>query len=209
MTHIGDDDKIFTEQTPIKTSRYVKTEIIQEQSMDLELLSLSNTISHSIENLEKRLETCDGIYKLATNANSIRDKERENQVQTTQKLLESFENRLSQAEETIENIPNMVKNAVSAEYAKNEFNNRIQQMLEFFITEMNDQMDSLEQSITAKDKLKVKSIKTVKKSLTLIQTTPKDDSIISDLEEQVSSLKKTQQTMSDVFNAIQAESTKA
>ena len=124
-------------------------------------------------------------------------------------MLESFENRLSQAEETIENIPNMVKNAVSAEYAKNEFNNRIQQMLEFFITEMNDQMDSLEQSITTKDKLKVKSIKTVKKSLTLIQTSPKDDSIISDLEEQVSSLKKTQQTMSDVFNAIQAESTKA
>lgn len=205
MAHIGESDRIYTEQTPIRTNRYIKTEIIQDQSMDLELLSLSNTVTHSIENLEKRLETCNGIYKLATNTNSIRDKERENQFQASQKLLESFENRLSQAEETIENIPEMIKEAVSIEYSKNEFNLKIQQMLDIFITEMNDQMDSLEQSITAKDKIKMKNIKSVKKSLALIQTSPKDDSIITDLEVQVENLKKTQQKMTDVFNSLQSE----
>lgn len=209
MTHFGENEKIFTEQTPVKTSRYVKTEIIQDQSMDLEFFSLSNTVSHSIENLEKRLDTCNGIYKLATNTNSIRDRERENQVQASQKLLESFEDRLSKAEETIENIPNMVKDAVSAEYSKNKFNLRIEQMLEIFVTEMNDQMDALEQMITTKDKLKMKNIKSVKKSLILIQSSPKDDSIITDLEAQVSSLKKTQQKMTDVFNAIQSDPTKS
>ncbi|OHT02323.1 hypothetical protein TRFO_07141 [Tritrichomonas foetus] len=204
MHQYTEEEKLYASPTPSKVTR-IKTEVTSESRIDMSVMSLSNTISHAVSNLEKRLETCDGIYKLATNTNSVRDREREMQSQSMTTLLESFDNRLTQVEETLDRIPEIVRETISTEYAKNDFNAKMQKMLDDFITEMNDQMDLLEQSMTSREKAKQKSMKNVKRTLALITTAPKDDSAITSLEDQLQSLKRSQQAMTEVFNSLQAE----
>lgn len=204
MTQIIDDDKIFSTQTPYK-SKFGKTELIQDSQMDVELFSFSNTMTHAITNLEKRIDTCDDIYRLATTTNQVREKERESQVAATEQLLNSFEKRLSHVEEVLNNIPNAIKEIIADEHAKNDFQKTIQALIDQYIKETNDQMDLLEQAIVTQEKLKQKNMKTVKRDLTLLKTIPKDDSDITDLENQMVSLKNSQRTLTDIFNSVQID----
>ena len=206
MSQYTTEDKLYASPTPSKVSR-ITTEQNQDEKIDLGVITLSNTISQAVSNLEKRLDTCEGVYKLAMNTNAVREKEREIQLQVTQKLLDSFESRLSKVEETLDKIPDTVKETINNEYAKNEFNDKMQKMLEAFITEMNDQMDALEQSISINIKNKQKNIKSVRRNLTLIQTAPKDDSTLIELEDQIANLKRSQQTMTDIFSSLQTDTT--
>ena len=206
MSQYTTEDKLYASPTPSKVS-CITTEQNQDEKIDLGVITLSNTISQAVSNLEKRLDTCEGVYKLAMNTNAVREKEREIQLQVTQKLLDSFESRLSKVEETLDKIPDTVKETINNEYAKNEFNDKMQKMLEAFITEMNDQMDALEQSISINIKNKQKNIKSVRRNLTLIQTAPKDDSTLIELEDQIANLKRSQQTMTDIFSSLQTDTT--
>ena len=100
---------------------------------------------------------------------------------------------------------NAIKEIIADEHAKNDFQKTIQALIDQYIKETNDQMDLLEQAIVTQEKLKQKNMKTVKRDLTLLKTIPKDDSDITDLENQMVSLKNSQRTLTDIFNSVQID----
>ena len=103
MSQISETDRDSMRFAPSKSGRQ-KTMNQQELTVDPEFVSLTDSVSISVTNLEKRLTTCSGIYDLARNASDIRERERNANNQLISQSLKQLDDRIAHIEETIPHI---------------------------------------------------------------------------------------------------------
>jgi DNA repair exonuclease SbcCD ATPase subunit len=168
-----------------------------------EVLSASDTMGHLIHNLEKRLETCNSVYNLATNVSVVRDKERESAENTLRETLSALDARVTAIETALDSIPRAVKRAVEREFARQNTEGKVQELHTSMVTAVEARIAELESAILQRNQLHSKSLKSAKRELSAIEATPYDHGPVSALALAVADLAQKQTSLSQLLDSLQ------
>lgn len=75
----------------------------------------ANSILTKIQNLENRLNSCDLIYKLSSQTQLVRSKERKEKIQSLKKALNSYKHSIDEAEKQELQLPNNINKTIRNE----------------------------------------------------------------------------------------------
>lgn len=192
MSQFSDEGTSIMNPSPIKKT----------QRMHSDFLDNSSAFTQSMSNLEKRLQTCDSIYKLGIEANTIREKEHASQVIAIQQLLEQYDKRITTIENKIEGIKDSIQSFVDEEFKKSNPNLTKEQILQQFQESIDNQFEQLQQMIDAECSYEQGTLKKMNRNLVLLKTTPKDESSYDEIEDQLHEVQKQQVALTDILNQM-------
>jgi hypothetical protein len=168
------------------------------------ILSASEAVLNLLSNLEKRLETCNSVYTLATNVSLARDKERELAEATLMEALHDFESRLAAMESALDSIPHVVKRTVEKEFSHLNTHGKVQELLLSLTTTVDSRLTELETAVAQRAQLHTKSIKAAKRELALIQVTPRDNASVDELASAVAELTQKQNALAQLLDGVRS-----
>jgi hypothetical protein len=166
--------------------------------------SANEAVLNLLANLEKRLETCNSVYTLATNVSLARDKERECAEATLMDALHDFEARLAAIESALDNLPHGVKRAVEKEFSHLNTQGKVQELLLSLTTTVDSRLTELETAVTQRTQLHARSIKAAKRELALIQVTPRDHASVDELASAVADLTQKQNALGQLLDGVRS-----
>ena len=205
MTELTENGRDFGK---FGTSRDPKVfhDMSQDGPLDSDFAASSDSISHSLTNLEKRLATCSGIYDLASSANEIREKERSHINRNLTEALAQLDERISNIEETVAKIPTIVRRFVESELSERQMNSQIETVIQEYIHDVETQLDNIEGAIEARFEAQNKSMKAIKKDLASVKTTSRDNSSIAALEAALAEVTTNQVKLNDMMANLRGRS---
>lgn len=198
MSQVSEDE--HRRFTSILKSTHLSTS--QDVQFTGELVSLSDTVTNAISNLEKRLATCSGIYSLATNATEIRERERQMNNKIMEESLNLLDRRITLIEETIDKIPEVVQKIVEQEFEEQNLEVKYQSVLSQFIEEMDLQINELDAAIDAKFNAQMKSMKGIKKEMASDSSITRDNAAYDEIEASLKELGSRQLALTDIYNKL-------
>lgn len=200
-----DPDSFFDQQASILLERshgnQTQTRISPLNSTPATLI---DQINSRVSTVEDRLNACDSIYRLAAQTNAVRDRERREQIQSLGKQAAIIEQRMAKIEEKVVSIPQMIQNIVKEEISKIDHTQQINSQIDQANAHFNDRISAVERSFEETTKRTQKAIKKIKIDMQLAQTQPADDSRAEELQMQIAELKRRQNMMLELLNAIRS-----
>lgn len=176
----------------------------QYQGMEINSTAmLYENVSSRVSSIEDRLNACDSIYRLATQANSVRERERREKFQSFAEYAQSLEKRINSIEETVEKIPNIIRTNVQNELKEIDNTADIEKQIQDAQKQLSERMAQIEKQFDANFKKSQKELKRLK-TTTQLATTEQDDSMIDDVAAQIAEMKRRQTLMFDLFNAMKS-----
>ena len=207
MSSVFDTDALFDQQTSIllqKSQQRTQQPTQRTQSLNATPTSIVDNIANRVSSLEERLNACDSIYRLAAQANTLREKDRRDQYQAFIRQVNGLDQRLVKAEEQVFKIPDMIKAAVNAEMQQYDNTKMVTTMLEQASAKMTDRITDLDAKFSQANKKTQKQIKKLRLEAQLAKTQPEDDGRVDDLSQQLLELKRRQSLMFDLMNAMKS-----
>lgn len=166
--------------------------------------SIMETITNRVSSIEERLNACDSIYRLATQTNSIREKERREKFQSFVSYAESLDQRISAIEDKVSQIPKMIQNHVHEELKQFDNSNQIEIKIQEAQNQIANRISAIEKQFEIVLKKSQKEIKRLKIDAQLTMTQPEEDDRIEDIAAQILEMKRRQTLMFDLLNAIKS-----
>jgi hypothetical protein len=191
--------RIFSSPKSRRKSHWIE---LEDSSIPPEILSSSATARHSLANLEQRLQTCNVIYALANDVNTIRERERQFREGLVSQCLQQLSELLAAIENTLSSIPSVVKDVVAHEFSEIDVENQLENEVRASYQEFTEQLDRLEDLIAEKEKVYVKALKSIKRELDMMKLRPKNQAALGHLEAQVSDLSQKQLSLNSLFDAL-------
>lgn len=146
-------------------------------------LTTTTLVNRNVENLESRMNTCDSIYKLASETNEIREKERIDRLRHLEHFLMDLDKRIDHIDKFIETIQKNAKEQATKYINTNSKYVEIENIIKTFTEDMNEKLDSVVKAINDNDIYVEKTIKKIKeeiKGYTLIEG---NNEVVSSLRE--------------------------
>ena len=179
--------------------------VSQDVQFTGELVSLSDTVTSSISNLEKRLATCSGIYSLATNATEIRERERLANNKIMEDSLNQLDERITVIEETIDKIPEVVQKIVEQEFEEQNLEVQYQSLVQQFLDEMDLQINELNAAMDTRFDAQNKTIKGIRKDFSTISATPRENASYDEIESSLSEISARQSALNDILGKLRGK----
>lgn len=201
-----DPDAFFDQQTSV----FLEQSQGRKSQTPLRFSNLNTSATYFLDNLgsrvasvEDRLNACDSIYRLAAQANSVREKERRENHQNLVKYANSLDQRLSKIEATVSSIPQMIKDIVHEEMKQYDTTAAVAQQVELTNTKFGDRITTIEKQLVDNNKKVQKNIKKLRIE-TQMAKAPEDDSRVEEITMQLSEMKRRQTLMFDLLNALRS-----
>ena len=207
MLNMNHFDPSFDEQQPSNIYRQTRTQQIStNQFPTMETSStavLFENVSSRVSSIEERLNACDSIYRLATQANSVRERERREKFQSFAEYAQSLDKRINAIEENVDKIPIIIRAHVQNELKEIDNSTDIEKQISEARNQLTERMALIEKQYETTFKKSQKELKRLK-ATTKLATTEQDDSIIDDVAAQIAEMKRRQALMFDLFNAMKS-----
>ena len=165
----------------------------------------SNSFINSMANLEKRMKTCDSVYRLAVEANNIRAREHQEQVKQMRFALEQIDARITNIENTFENIPHIVHQLIEEQYATTNPDREKEQYLQQFQESLELQLNHLQELLDAQNEYDNKMIKKINRDILLLKGSAKNETNYDETETQLHEVQKEQASLLESLNQIKKE----
>ena len=170
-------------------------------SLDPSTSTFIDPIINRINSIEERLNASDSIYKLATQANAAKDKERRQQIQNVAQYAEQLNQRLDKIEERLNALPILVTNIVSEEIKKCDKTEDLRNSIFHLKEKYAERYKQLEAMLLESSKRNTKTIKKLNSQLQLVQTIPHDDSAVEEIQAQIDEMKRYQANVMSIMRA--------
>jgi predicted nucleic acid-binding Zn-ribbon protein len=158
-----------------------------------------------VSGLEERINACDSIYRLAAQTNAIREKERRDQHAAAVRQARALQERVFAAEDRVTQLPQFIKDIVRQEVRRHqrlpEFEARIQEARD----QLSERMTTFESQFVQTARRTQKTIKKINADVELCKAATAEDGQVEEITLQVSELKRRQQTLLDLLNAIRSQ----
>ena len=194
MSQVGDFG--FGQSRPVRQT--------PSNQVDIEFVSMSDTLSSSITNLEKRLDTCGRVYALAGEANDIRERERTSNNEKLRESLQQLDDRITTVEDAVANIPKVIKQMVADEFKSRQFEKQFEEMLQSFVDDFEQQLDEVDHAITTRFQSQAKSLKSIKREFNIIKTAPREAAPVAELETALRDVAMKQTTLNEMMAHLRA-----
>lgn len=200
MSQVTEDEHNTRRFTSLMKSTQMN--VSQDVQFTGELVSLSDPVTNSISNLEKRLATCSGIYNLATSATEIRERERQANNKIMEESLAHLDERITIIEQTIDKIPEVVRKMVSDEVEEQNLEAEYRSLVQQFLDEMDLQINELSAAIETKFEAQNKSMKGIRKEFTTINSNPKENASYDEIEASLTEISARQSALNDILGKL-------
>lgn len=202
-----DSDALFDQQASIlleQSQRRTTAAPLRTQGLSATASSIIDNIAGRVNTLEERLNACDSIYRLAAQANAVREKERREQYQSFVQHANALNQRLAKAEERVAQIPQMIKDAVREEMKKYDNTKMVTSMVEEASGKMSHKISEIDRKFTEVNKKTQKALKKLKLDAQLARSEPEDDGKVEEITQQIAELKRRQNLMYELMNAMRS-----
>lgn len=204
MSNSSDEHDEVPPQSPFpatpKNSQSQKSQTYFDQNLFNSTDSLMNTIT----NLEQRLQTCESVYKLAAESNTIRERERTFNQQLLDQLLKNIDSRIMQIEDTVHELPVTIKQYIMKEFAQRDIKGKVDAIISEFSQQMDEQLSNIESIMQQTDKKNAKNLKKIKLEASILQSSNKnDESVWDDIEQRMNEVKQRQNQINSMIEEIQ------
>lgn len=179
----------------------------QPAQVDQDFVSMSDTLSNSISNLEKRLDTCGRVYALAGEANDIRERERTANNEMLKQSLQQLDDRITVIEDAVANIPKVIKQMVADEFTSRQFDKQIEEMVQAFVDDFDQQLADVDAAITSRFQSQAKSLKSIRREFNMIKTAPRDAAPVAELESALRDVAMKQTSLNEMMANLRAPKT--
>ncbi|OHT06257.1 hypothetical protein TRFO_25743 [Tritrichomonas foetus] len=163
-----------------------------------------DSIANRVSSIEERLNACDSIYRLATQANTVREKERREKFQSFVGYTQNLDQRISDIEEKVNQVPSIIKNYVKEEMKGYDNSKQTEMLIHEAQKKLTERITLIEKQYTTSLKKSQKDIKRLKIDAQLAKSQPEDDDRIDDVAAQISEMKRRQTLMFDLLNAMRS-----
>ncbi|EAX96536.1 hypothetical protein TVAG_256760 [Trichomonas vaginalis G3] len=197
------EDSFSGLDTPIKSQQIGKTQIPPPVSGQFSsLLSSASIMNHNLENLESRVNTCNSVYKLATDTNEIRQKEQTQHINNIQEFLNNLESRLAHIETYLKELPERVHTEAAKQIqAKSNFED-MKMLVEMMDRELSDRFDNLENIIEENDKIMTKTYKKLKNEMDQIGSIQKNEIEVGEIQNQLNMIEQKNKQMRSMVETL-------
>ena len=183
----------------------------QTVALNSSLLGESSASSSAIEPIlnrvsliENRLNTSDSIYRLAAQANTVKDRQRRDQIRQLSKSAQQLNVKSEQITTKIRDVPSLVSKTIDSELSKIDQTQSLKTLLEETRAKLNDNLSNFETIVTETNKKTVKSIKKLRTDIQLHQGVPNDETQAEEIQAQINEMKRYQDNiMSLIKTAMQ------
>ena len=179
----------------------------QPAQVDQDFVAMSDTLSNSISNLEKRLDTCGRVYALAGEANDIRERERTANNEMLRQSLQQLDDRITVIEDAVANIPKVIKQMVADEFTSRQFDKQIEEMVQAFVDDFDQQLAEVDAAITSRFQSQAKSLKSIRREFNMIKTAPRDAAPVAELESALRDVAMKQTSLNEMMANLRAPKT--
>ncbi|EAX95069.1 hypothetical protein TVAG_428720 [Trichomonas vaginalis G3] len=173
---------------------------------DPSLTTVFDPIFNRINSIEERLNASDSIFRLAAQSNTIKDKERREQIRNVSQYANKLNQRIDAIENQLNSIQDMVTKTVVEEYSKNDKTSTIKALIEESKSKFTDRFSKLETLISESNKKNTKAIKKLKTQLQIIQNTPQDETQVEEIRSQIAEMKRYQDNVMSLMRTAMQQS---
>ncbi|EAX97550.1 hypothetical protein TVAG_006810 [Trichomonas vaginalis G3] len=173
---------------------------------DPSVTTVFDPIVNRINSIEERLNASDSIFRLAAQSNTIKDKERREQIRNLSQYANQLNQRIDNIENQLKGIQDMVIKTVDEEYSKNDQTAAIKALIEESKAKFTDRFSKLEALILESNKKNTKAIKKLKNQLQIIQSTPQDDPQVEEIQAQIAEMKRYQDNVMQLMRTAMQQS---
>ena len=165
-------------------------------------------IANQISRIEERLNACDSLYRLATQTNIVREKERREKFQSLTAYLKSLDQRITSLEEKVNVVPKLIKKYVTEEMKEYDNSKQTATLLQEAQKRIMDRIEIIEKQFASSMKKSQKDLKRLKIDSQLVQSQPESDDRIEDVAAQIAEMKRRQTLMFDLLNAMRSHNSR-
>ena len=207
--NIGDPIMNFEQQASVllEKSRGVGT---VTQSLHMSALNGSTSIVvdniyNRINSVEEKLNSCDSIYRLATQANTTTDKQKREQFQSFVNKANEIDSRISRIDGRTLSIDQIIRETVHNEMEKFNKANEMNSQINKATKELTDRLTEIEAQYIDNSKKSNKEMKKLKIEVQMAKTNQKQDGRVDEIVAQLSELKRRQTMMLELLTAFQSK----
>ena len=161
-------------------------------SLDPSTSTIIDPIINRINAIEERLNSSDSIYRLATQANTTKDKERRQQISNFSQYTKQLNERLNKIEQKLNNLPVLIANIVSEEIKNADKSEDYRAAISNLNDKYTERYKQVEKLLVESSKHNTKTIKKLNNQLQLAQSMPHDDSAVEEIQSQINEMKRYQ-----------------
>ena len=178
---------------------------LHASSLNASTSILVDNISSRIISIEERLNTCDSIYRLATQSNTAREKEKREQFQVFIDKANEIDQQISRIDAKANSLDILIQNLVHKEVEEyNKVNESIPKV-EKAILQLNNRLDTIQTQFLEGSKRSQKELKKLKLETQMARTQTKDDGRVDEVIAQLSEIKRRQMAMFDLLNTLRSK----
>lgn len=178
---------------------------LHASSLNASTSYIVDNISSKILSIEERLNTCDSIYRLATQSNTAREKEKREQFQVFIDKANQIDQQISKIDEKTNSLDLMIQNMVHKEVEEYNKINETNSKVETAISQLNNRLDTIQVQFLEGSKKSQKEIKKLKLEIQMSKAQKQDDGRIDEIIAQLSEIKRRQMSMLDLLNTFRGK----
>lgn len=178
---------------------------LHASSLNASTSYIVDNISSKILSIEERLNTCDSIYRLATQSNTAREKEKREQFQVFIDKANQIDQQISKIDEKTNSLDLMIQNMVHKEVEEYNKINETNSKVETAISQLNNRLDTIQVQFLEGSKKSQKEMKKLKLEIQMSKAQKQDDGRIDEIIAQLSEIKRRQMSMLDLLNTFRGK----
>lgn len=178
---------------------------LHASSLNASTSYIVDNISSKIMSIEERLNTCDSIYRLATQSNTAREKEKREQFQVFIDKANEIDQQISRIDAKTNSLDLLIQNLVHKEVEEYNKINETTSKVENAITQLNNRLDTIQVQFLEGSKKSQKDLKKLKLETQLAKTQKHDDGRVDEIMAQLSEIKRRQMSMLDLLNTLRGK----
>ncbi|KAK8852765.1 hypothetical protein M9Y10_017755 [Tritrichomonas musculus] len=175
---------------------------LHASSLNASTSILVDNISSRIVSIEEKLNTCDSIYRLATQSNTAREKEKREQFQIFIDKANEIDQKISKIDGKSNSLDVLIQNLVHKEVEEYNKVNELNSNVDIAISQLNKRLDTIQTQFLEGSKRSQKEMKKLKIETHMAKTQTKDDGRLDEIIAQLSEIKRRQMTMLDLLNTL-------
>ena len=201
---MNDDDNLTGIDAQTETIRIDKTQM-QPPFLDSTFLSTSALIHRNVENLESRVNTCNSIYKLATDTNEMRQKEQAQQIKNIEDYLKSLESRVEAMEKYLDDLPDKIRVEAKKDIERKNIYGEIEKQINTFDDEFEKRFDALEMIIQENNKQNAKKYKKIRTDIELLANPESNEIEVEGFRDQLHEIDQKNKQLKSMADALKAQ----
>ena len=174
--------------------------------IDPSMTSMFDPIINRINAIEERLNASDSIYRIAAQTNTVRDRERREQIKNLVQFAHNLTQKIEKIDKKLETIPKIIESTIKEEIQQKDQSQNLKELIDQTQSHFTQRFSQIENTLIESTKKNQKTIKKLKSQVQLIQTDQNEDTQVDDIRQEIIELKRHQDNIMSLLKTINATS---